>query len=214
MYTHMYMYRYRYSVHYHICISLVRGSWETSRDRRLKLSQCRIRLWQCPWSLSPDPRLSTGQMSGPIGAGFFSNTGLGFGILIGRGQFIRARWGRSVLDASRVAWGLEGTESREWGGTGAWRVFCGEARRGAEYLCWGAEKLPPRKLMWFVCQNLAFRPFAQPSFRHFRSVLSGGPRRPCLGHSWQESPWQTKPKKGPIRKVHEFHPFVNSGVFP
>ena len=30
----------------------------------------------------------------------------------------------------------------------------------------------------------------------------------------QESPRQTKPKKGPKRKVHEFRPiFVNSGVF-
>ena len=32
----------------------------------------------------------------------------------------------------------------------------------------------------------------------------------------QESPRQTKPKKGPKRKVHEnfAHFFVNSGVFP
>ena len=32
----------------------------------------------------------------------------------------------------------------------------------------------------------------------------------------QESPRQTKPKRGPNRKVHEFlaHCFVNSGVFP
>ena len=31
----------------------------------------------------------------------------------------------------------------------------------------------------------------------------------------QESPRQTKPKKGPKRKAHEFRPFfVNSGVFP
>ena len=33
--------------------------------------------------------------------------------------------------------------------------------------------------------------------------------------NYQESPQQTKPKKGPKRKVHEFRPFfVNSGVFP
>ena len=41
-------------------------------------------------------------------------------------------------------------------------------------------------------------------------VISPNPATPCL---YQESPRQTKPKKGPKRKVHEFRPFLWILVF-